>query len=138
MDARPSFEEIYMNMASLLSKRSTCIRLKVGTVITSSDFRQVLALGYNGNAEGLENKCDSSEPGKCGCIHSETNAIINCSSPRDVSKIVFVSHAPCIMCSKQFINLGSVKILYFNIQYRDMKGVELLKKTGIIVTQLTL
>lgn len=45
MMERPSFEEIYMQLAESFSKRSTCKRLQVGTVITSLDFRKVLSIG---------------------------------------------------------------------------------------------
>ena len=55
---RPSFETIYLQLAQILAARSTCSRLQVGTVITSLDYRKVLAVGYNGNATGLTNGCD--------------------------------------------------------------------------------
>src|ERR1017187_5293543 len=86
---RPSFEMIYMSLASELARRSTCLRLNVGTVITSTDYRKVLAVGYNGNASGLANTCDREEPGNCRCLHSEENAVINCDSHRSVEKHVF-------------------------------------------------
>lgn len=98
MKERPSFEEINMRMAILVSERSTCKRLKVGCIITSTDFRKILSMGYNGNASGLPNTCDSDEPGSCGCLHSEMNAVINCDSPRSTEKIIFTTHAPCPMC----------------------------------------
>ena len=63
--------EVYMRMAEELAKRSTCARLQVGTVVTDQRLENVLAIGYNGNARGLPNKCDSTVPGSCGCIHSE-------------------------------------------------------------------
>ncbi|NDB70379.1 MAG: cytidine deaminase, partial [Methylocystaceae bacterium] len=105
---RPSFESIYMSLAHALASRATCKRLQVGTVITSTDFRKVLAVGYNGNATGLPNQCDRDETGNCGCLHSEENAVINCDSPRHVEKIVFVTHLPCVACAKRLINLGNV------------------------------
>jgi hypothetical protein len=92
---RPSFESIYLGLAFSLAQRSTCQRLKVGTVITSTDFRKVLAVGYNGNATGLPNTCDRDEAGNCGCLHSEENAVINCDTPRHIEKYVFVTHMPC-------------------------------------------
>ena len=70
-----------MRMAGLLIGRSTCKRLQVGCVIASEDYRKILAMGYNGNASGLPNECDSEEVGKCGCLHAEENAVINCDSP---------------------------------------------------------
>ncbi|TMF18039.1 MAG: hypothetical protein E6I36_14240, partial [Chloroflexi bacterium] len=65
---RIPLEEVYMRMAEELAKRSTCARLQVGTVITTPDLTQVLGIGYNGNARGLPNRCDSTTPGSCGCI----------------------------------------------------------------------
>jgi dCMP deaminase len=136
--ARPSFEEIYMRLALSLAERSTCKRLKVGTVITSLDYRKVLAVGYNGNASGLPNSCDREEPGNCGCLHSEENAVINCDTPRTGEKHVFVTHLPCAMCAKRLINLGGVvKVTYLN-SYRNTDSLQLLELSRIQVRQLTL
>jgi deoxycytidylate deaminase len=65
---RIPLEEVYMRMAEELAKRSTCARLQVGSVIATSDLTQVLGIGYNGNARGLPNRCDSDQPGNCGCF----------------------------------------------------------------------
>jgi dCMP deaminase len=135
-DTRPSFQKIYLRLAHELAQRSTCKRLRVGTVITSTDFRKVLAVGYNGNATGLPNTCDRDEPGNCGCLHSEENAVINCDSPRHVEKVVFVTHMPCIMCAKRLINLGNVRTVYYAQAYRSTASLELFEKAGIAVTQL--
>lgn len=137
-DERPSFPQIYMQLAFLLSERSTCKRLKVGTVITSTDYRKVLAVGYNGNATGLPNTCDRDEPGNCGCLHSEENAVINCDSPRNVEKLVYVTNLPCAMCAKRLINLGSVQHVFYVEDYRMKDGLELLRQAGIGVKQLNL
>ena len=128
-----------MNLALDLSKRSTCSRLSVGTVITSTDFRKVLAVGYNGNAAGLENSCDcfgDEGVGNCGCLHSEENAIINCDAPRDTKKIVFVTHFPCVMCAKRLINLGSVVEVCYYKDYRDTSAMQILTKFEIAVVQM--
>lgn len=125
-----------MHLAMALAKRSTCGRLKVGTVITSADFRYVYGMGYNGNATGLKNGCDSDEPGKCGCLHSEMNAIINCNTPRDVPKIVFITHLPCVACAKSLINLGGVKHVFFMEDYRIKTALELLESVGIKTTRM--
>ena len=129
---RPSFEEIYTELAAIFALRSTCSRAKVGTVISTTDYRRVLACGYNGNASGLPNCCDApEESGKCGCLHSEENAVINCQEPRTTDKYVFVTLSPCVACAKRIINLGGVKRVYYGKPYRDLTGIELLKKVGI-------
>lgn len=134
--ARPSFEEVYMHFAQAISQRSTCRRLQVGTVITTTDFRKVLAIGYNGNATGLDNGCDRDEPGNCGCLHSEENAVINCDSPRQVEKYVFVTHLPCAMCAKRIINLGHVRRVVYAEEYRKRDAIRLLHGAGIEVMRL--
>ena len=128
---RPSFQKIYLDLAHTLAERSTCKRLRVGTVITSTDFRKVLAVGYNGNATGLHNGCDRDEPGNCGCLHSEENAVINCDAPRLIEKIVFVTHLPCVQCAKRLINLGNVKVIYYGQDYRLKDSLDLLASVGI-------
>jgi dCMP deaminase len=137
-ESRPTFEEIYMRLAVTLAERSTCKRLKVGTVITSTDFRKVLAVGYNGNASGLHNGCDRDEVGNCGCLHSEENAVINCDSPRSTEKVVFVTHLPCAMCAKRLINLGNVKRVLYAHDYRTRDSVDLFAQVGITVAQVKL
>lgn len=137
MSQRPSFEHVYMMLARSLSERSTCKRLKVGTVITSTDYRKVLSVGYNGNASGLPNTCDRDEVGNCGCLHSEENAVINCDSPRFVEKTVFVTHLPCVACAKRLINLGNVKKVFFENDYRVKDSVSLLESVGIRAEKLS-
>lgn len=132
---RPSFEKIYLDLARVLAGRSTCKRLAVGTVITSTDYRKVLAVGYNGNASGLHNGCDRDEPGNCGCLHSEENAVINCDAPRSTEKVAFVTHLPCVACAKRLINLGNVKKVVYGEDYRVKDSVALLQSVGITVVK---
>jgi dCMP deaminase len=124
-----------MQFAETIARRSTCKRLAVGTVITTTDYRKVLAVGYNGNASGLANSCDREEPGNCGCLHSEENAVINCDAPRETKKFVFVTHLPCAACAKRLINLGNVEKIVYRNSYRKNDAIDLLETVGITVYQ---
>lgn len=135
MKDRPSFEEVYIQFAETIALRSTCKRLSVGTVITTIDYRKVLAVGYNGNASGLDNTCDREEPGNCGCLHSEENAVINCDAPRETRKFVFVTHLPCVACAKRLINLGNVEKVIYRKSYRKTDALGVLESVGIEVHQ---
>ena len=132
--AQPQLEriplyEVYMRMAEELAKRSTCARLRVGTVITDALLENVVAIGYNGNAKGLPNQCDSTVPGNCGCLHSEVNALVK--APGGMrNKVIFVTDSPCIMCAKLMINSGVTHVFYRK-PYRDPSGVELLAAAGV-------
>ncbi len=125
--------EVYMRMAEDLAKRSTCSRLRVGTVITDPDLANVVAIGYNGNARGLPNRCDSTVPGQCGCLHSEVNALVKAPGGMP-NKVVFVTDSPCVMCAKLMINSG-VSHLFFRRAYRDPSGIELLDSAGVTTVQ---
>ncbi|MBI4539851.1 MAG: hypothetical protein HY704_10130 [Gemmatimonadetes bacterium] len=126
---RPPLYEVYMRMAEELAKRSTCARLQVGTVITDGRLENVVAIGYNGNARGFPNRCDSPVPGACGCIHSEMNALVKAPGHlRD--KVVFVTASPCVMCAKLMIQ-ANVTYLYYREGYRDPSGLEILGAGGV-------
>src|SRR5216684_7427754 len=128
---RIPLEEVYMRMAEELAKRSTCARLQVGSVITTGDLTQVLGIGYNGNARGLPNRCDSDQPGNCGCIHSEQNALIKAGAQLP-GKVMFVSASPCVMCAKMIINTNVARV-YYREAYRDPAGLNVLRQGGVEV-----
>lgn len=124
-----------MRMAEELAKRSTCSRLQVGTVLTDASLEHVLAIGYNGNVRGFPNRCDSDEAGRCGCIHSEMNALVK--SPGEVpDKVAFVTASPCVMCAKLMVQ-AKVSHLFFRNAYRDPAGLEVLDRAGIAAVQYT-
>lgn len=133
--SRPPLFEVYMRMAEELAKRSTCARLRVGTVITDRRLENVVAIGYNGNARGFPNRCDSEEPGRCGCIHSEQNALVK--APGNLpDKVAFVTASPCIMCAKLMVQSG-ITHLFYRESYRSTVGLEVLRQGGIAPVEYT-
>jgi len=135
MEVRPSFDEIYMNLAVDLAKRSTCKRANVGCVIVSIDNQRVLAIGYNGNYKHGPNQCDSDEPGNCGCIHAEDNACIKLNYNDSSKRKLYTTTSPCITCAKRIINAEIEEVIYLNA-YRKTEGLQLLQSRGIFVKQL--
>ncbi len=63
--SRPSYDEYFMEMAQLVSSRSTCLRRKVGAVIVKE--KRVLSTGYNGAPKGTAH-CEQT-----GCIREQLN-----------------------------------------------------------------
>jgi len=126
---RPPMFEVYMRMAEELAKRSTCARLKVGTVITDRHLENVVGIGYNGNARGFPNECDGPTPGACGCIHSEQNALVKApGGMRD--KVAFVTASPCVTCAKLLIQ-GNISHVFYRETYRVPSGLEVLESAGV-------
>jgi dCMP deaminase len=130
---RPPLFEVYMRMAEELAKRSTCRRLSVGTVLTDGRLENVVAIGYNGNARGFPNDCDTPTPGACGCIHSEMNALVKAPG-RLRNKVAFVTASPCVMCAKLMVQ-AQVSHLYYRSPYRNPAGLEILDQAGIVTVR---
>ncbi|MBR6401539.1 MAG: cytidine/deoxycytidylate deaminase family protein [Firmicutes bacterium] len=141
---RISWDEYFMSMAELASRRSTCIRRQVGAVIVKD--HQLLATGYNGAPKGLPNCCDlnsclrqelgipSGERHElCRAVHAENNAITQCAVNGVSCKggTLYVTDSPCNMCLKQIINAGIVRIVAGKM-YPDKLSEELLRDSGIL------
>lgn len=127
---RPSFDDVYMHMARIIALRSTCSRAKVGAVVVSGDNTRVLGHGYNGGATGGENACLSDEPGKCGHLHAEINALIKTNYHDAAQKKIYVTSSPCYNCAVAIVNAKVVEVIYLTA-YRDPAGLDLLKQRGI-------
>lgn len=118
-------EDLMMSFANLVSHRSTCKRLHVGTIIVTSDFKYIVGYGYNGNYAGGPNTCDDEEPGKCGCIHAEVNALIKCIE-KDKECYLFTTISPCMACAKLILNAENIARVYYKEEYRDTSPIFLL------------
>lgn len=129
---RPSWDEIFIQFAHELSKRSSCSRLQVGCVVASGDNQRILAMGYNGDHRGGSNRCDTSEPGSCGCVHGEMNCLVKLNTPELVRKVMYLTDSPCKMCAKLIVNAGIDEVIY-DREYRLDEGLVLLRNAGVQV-----
>lgn len=131
---RISREEMFMQMAEVAAQRSTCTRAHVGVVITDIRGASAVSLGYNGNARGLKNTCDSDTPGDCGCIHGEVNALLK--APFHQGPLhMYTTVAPCEDCAKLIIN-SAVSTVYYREPYRLSLGLALLLTAHVAAEHL--
>ena len=121
---RISWDDLWMNMARLVSLRSVDQKLRVGCLIVSSDNTRVLSIGYNGDHKGGPNTRASMMTGESGFIHAEINALIKADFGAHQDKKMYLTHSPCMMCSKAIINAG-IKEVYYNDLY-DQDAVNFL------------
>lgn len=106
--------------------RSYDCKIKVGSVIVTEDNTQVLALGYNGNYKGGPNERDSLEHGKSGFVHAEMNALVKCDFTHPKKKIMYLTHSPCLICSKLIVNADISRVVFDEIYESDVSGVLIL------------
>lgn len=141
---RPSWDQYFMDIVELVSKRSTCLRRKVGAVLVRD--KRILSTGYNGAPTGIRHCAEvgclreqlnvpSGERHElCRGLHAEQNAIIQ-AALHGVSikgSTIYCTNHPCIICSKMIINSGIEKIVY-KYEYRDKLAEEMLKEANIEV-----
>ena len=149
MTIKPSFTDIYMNLAADLAARSHCVRAQVGAVLTKDT--RIISIGYNGPPSGTHN-CDEEWPdtgcardsrGSCSlALHAEENAILYAS--RNGAKIegatLYTTLSPCIACARLILSSG-IKVVVFKDSYAEYKGlpsdegVDFLKRFGVEVNK---
>ncbi|AYV78332.1 MAG: dCMP deaminase [Edafosvirus sp.] len=112
LDRRPNWNEYFMLVANLIAKRSTCERLHVGCVIVKDN--RIIATGYNGHVPGAAHESAIEDGHEQLTIHAETNAVGGPAQKDGGVKdaTVYVTHFPCINCTKTLIAAGIKEIVY--------------------------
>ena len=146
-EIRPSFDDIYMELANNLARRSHCVKMKVGAVITQDT--RIVSLGYNGPPAGTKNcdeewpetGCPRSERGGCSlALHAEENAILYAAKNKVTLSggTLYVTLSPCLPCARIIFTMDIKKVFYLN-SYAEYKGMDLdeglafLQKFGVEV-----
>lgn len=120
---RPSWDEYFLNMAALVSKRATCLRRRVGAVLVKD--KKILATGYNGAPSGLKHcfetgcirekmKIPSGERHElCRGLHAEQNVLLQAALHGTSTKgsLLYITNQPCVICAKMLINAGVNEII---------------------------
>ena len=132
--SRPSWDDVWIKTAQIISERSYDPRFKVGAVVVTNDNTQVLAVGYNGNYAGGPNKVESAEPGESGMLHAEINALLKMDYNNPKEKTMYLTLSPCRMCAKAIINSGIKEVVYKD-EYRDTSSLKILRESGVLVRQ---
>ena len=137
---RISWDEYFMAQSHLLSLRSTCSRLSVGATIVKD--KRIVSGGYNGSIKGDEHCIDVGckvVEGHCvRTIHAEINAILQCSKfgVGTEGATIYVTHFPCLNCTKSIIQAGIKEICYANDYRNNEYARELLEKSGVVVRKV--
>lgn len=138
MDKIKKYDIAYLKMAETWGKLSYCKRRQVGAIIVKN--RMIISDGYNGTPTGFENVCeDEDNYTKWYVLHAEANAILKVASSTQScdGATLYVTLSPCRECSKLIHQSGISRVVYSEA-YKDLSGVEFLKKAGVTVNQIFL
>jgi len=145
MKVKPSFDLIFMNLATDLATRSHCVKAQVGAVLTKDT--RIISIGYNGPPAGTHN-CDEEWP-ETGCprdsknscslaLHAEENAILYAVKNGSTleGSTLYLTLSPCIACARIIFSSGIKKVWYKEsyAEYKGMptdEGVDFLNRFGV-------
>ena len=138
MANQDKLDERYLAMAKEWSKMSHAKRKKVGCLIVKDE--QIISDGYNGTPSGFNNECehDSYKNGlpilitKPEVLHAESNALMKLARSTNSSEgaTIYCTYSPCFDCAKLIVQSG-VKRFVYKETYRNIEGLNLLKKAGV-------
>lgn len=131
--ARPTWDEYFIEIAKVVSSRSTCLRRRYGAVIVKDNV--IISTGYNGAPRGSLNCIDTGKCRRkelnvpageryelCEAVHAEQNAIINGSPERMKDSIIYIAGfeddfsaaegRPCLLCKRMIQNAQIQQVVY--------------------------
>lgn len=130
---RPDWDQYFINIARVISQRSTCLRRQYGAVIVND--RVIISTGYNGACRGEPNCTDTGRCRReelnipkgeryelCVAVHAEQNAIINGDPVKMRNGAIYVvgfntdgslaSGEPCLLCRRMIKNARIERVVY--------------------------
>lgn len=141
---RPSFHEVFMEIAYTWAKRATCLRRQVGAVIAKD--KQQLTSGYNGAPRGIPHcaemggclreklKIPSGQRHEiCRGTHAEQNAITQAAKfgINIEGGTLYCNCFPCVICTKMILNAGITTVMY-DSDYDDPLSKEILGQQNLL------
>ena len=135
----------FMQLAETVADWSSCYQENrhVGAVVVRD--KRILTTGYNGAPEGIVSCAERGECLRkkrgiasgtmqevCYAVHAEQNAIIQ-AAKMGVSlagATIYVTHQPCVICTRMIINSGIKKVVYKN-GYPDEFALQMFKESNV-------
>jgi dCMP deaminase len=133
---RIEWDEYFMSIAFLISSRSSCDRLQVGCVLVKDT--RIISVGYNGFLPKVPHISKVRDGHEQWTVHAEQNALSDCAK-RGIScenATAYITHYPCINCSKILIAAGIKEIKYHSDYKNDNLVTELLELAKIKISNI--
>jgi len=138
---RIDWEQYFMAQAQLVALRSTCTRLMVGAIIVREN--RIIASGYNGSVSDgdhcIDNGCYMIDGHCVRTVHAEANALLQCAKfgvPTNETTM-YVTHFPCLQCTKQLIQAGIKHIIYEHDYRNHDLAIQLFSESNITIKKIS-
>ena len=114
LTARPTWTDYFKEIVQVTAKRSPCNRLQVGCLLVKEN--RIVSQGYNGFLPGTAHESIIRDGHEQATVHAEQNAVADCAK-RGVSCAgctAYITHSPCIICTRLLLAAGIEKIYYIH------------------------
>uniref|UniRef100_A0A6C0LJ43 CMP/dCMP-type deaminase domain-containing protein n=1 Tax=viral metagenome TaxID=1070528 RepID=A0A6C0LJ43_9ZZZZ len=135
-----NWNEYFMSLAILTSKRSKDPNTQVGAIIVN-DKNKILSVGYNGFPKTLN--CDNDdiypwtkEEKNLFVVHAEENCILNGNIEKYGGCTMYCTLYPCHKCAQSIAQTGIRKVVYLNKKEDTPSFIaskKILENAGIII-----
>lgn len=120
--------QMFMDIAHVVAKRATCMRLSVGAVLVSG--RSIVSIGYNGVPSGHPHCAGNDCPGRYRCTetrHAEMNAMdhLPIGLPAHMKLDLYVTDSPCEACWNELRKSERIQRIFFSTPYRITDHLEM-------------
>lgn len=145
---RPSWDQYFMQLASLAAQRSNCMKRRVGCVLVRQ--KRVISTGYNGTPRGLKNcgeggcpRCNEGQGSgvglaTCLCLHAEENALLEAGRERiGEGATLYCDTCPCLTCSIKITQVGVSEVVYSQGYSMDGETAAVFKEAGVHLRQFS-
>ena len=136
-DKQLTLDRRYLRRASIWAENSYCVRRKGGAILVKD--KMIISDGFNGTPSGFENVCEENDTTKPYVLHAEANAITKVARSNNSSDgaTLYITASPCLECAKLIIQSGIKRVVY-NELYRISDGIDLLRRAGVEVDQVSI
>lgn len=127
-----TWDEYFMGVAILASKRSKDPSTQVGACIVNQD-NIILSTGYNGFPLGCSDDAfpwarEGDETKYPYVVHAELNAILNSNGKSLQGATIYVALFPCNECAKAIIQSGIKEVVYLSDKYAETDATKASKR----------
>jgi dCMP deaminase len=133
MKTQIDWDDLYLEIASVVAKQSYDEKHKVGAVIVKDG--NIISFSYNGTLAG---QCNETRDGNGetlkGVLHAEAQAIAKVarSNQSTENATMYTTLSPCIDCAKLIVSAGFRRVVYKDL-YKSSEGINYLNTAAVLV-----
>lgn len=133
---RPSWDEYFKEIVQVTSTRSPCERLQVGCLFVKEN--RIISQGYNGFLPGCDHISVVRDGHEQATVHAEQNCLADCAKrgASCVGATAYITHYPCIICTRLLLAGGVKEIRYIHDYKNDHLVRYLAHKMGVEIRKV--